>query len=365
MQRTCVLWSTLVFVACGDSPSTSWRVYRVEHESLGEVAQKVGVGVAALKSINSMKSDQVRDGQGLLVPENTLTGELPVWVPTTPAPEWTACADVEVFTSVDGCAGPACAKPMESEEEEERVVTLGDVSVHLPAWNRLVDDGWLVLTRVDLDGDGSREDVLSALQGVSNGLGVEWWSHVVLQNGKPVAHFSSADFGAHDLVQQARGCALMLVTTSWRRDQLRGDGLYFVAQLHRLERGALRGVEREVVRRYTVRFEAQRFRELDRPVAERELLTWFSDSGAFVWPEPFEPRACTADRIVSLDDDAVLHFESGLELDSTRYVLFDGQTKAGWLEDFRPEERRLGLASRRVLRCAAEDDETRVEVLER
>ncbi|MFZ5446368.1 MAG: LysM peptidoglycan-binding domain-containing protein [Myxococcota bacterium] len=340
----------MALTACEAPQPRAWRVFRVETQTLSEIARVTGVSVSRLAELNQLDGDLIRQGQGLLVPENEKTASLPPWRPLLPAPEWRECEDVRWSVAVERpadarcerrvCAGEACLCVRSSELAE------GEVQFGAATWSTAVfpgdaSAGALLHAQVDLDGDGQPESVVSTREAAGNGLGIEWWKHVVLSRGRPLASFSTADSGLA-YVAQARGCAFLATTTDWRVDQLRGDGLYFLAQLHVVEGDTLRAVGPEVGRRATHRFLAQRAASLEHsPV---QIVPWFTDVGAFVWPEVKGEARCRATTVLREEED---RFElaglgrwgprSGMDDAGNAYdALLDARTGARLLEDYRP-----------------------------
>lgn len=335
--------TALVCSACDVSPAPTWHVVRVEDRTLSELALVTGVSVARLQAINRLDGELVRGGTGLLVPDTERTRALPPYRPPLPAPDWKACTaleEVPVREVSSGtcvkkmCAGDACAC-LTSEEDPSMELTLGLASWTLqssPILGGSVET--LHHVKVDLDGDGARESVLSLREGVGNGLGIEWWRHFVLSQGRPVASFISIDTPAA-FVQQPKGCAFLAVREAWRDDQLRGEGSYWVGQLHVLQGSAMRAVGPEVYRRYTYRFASQRWATLSEDTARP--LPWFTDLGAFLWPEVPVKETCWSAPVVLEDDDG--RFELGARGSFDRgdfEAVLDRETGAVMLEDYRP-----------------------------
>ena len=295
-------------ISCDASTASGLRVYRVGNQTLSVIALKTGVSVARLRSLNNLRGDQLSEGAGLLVPESPKTLGLPKWKPPLPAPRWKPCAAVEWVTpepraptercSEVECAGEACVCRLNEGD------TAGELTVGQARWNADLFlarvKGNFRHARADLDADGAPESVVSVREGVGNGLGVEWWRHMVLRAGRPVASFVTIDYGA-SFVAQPQGCALLATSHEWRVDQLRGDGSYWVARLHVLEGDTLRAVGPEVVRRYTHRFAAQRWEGLEPDLAQP--LPWFTDVGAFVWPQLEAKATCREGTVVFEDDE--------------------------------------------------------------
>jgi hypothetical protein len=352
MPSSRLFLTAVVLLSCDASISPpKLRVYAVGGETLSHIALKTGVSVAKLRSMNHLESDFVRWGSGLLVPENEKTLGLPSWRPLLPAPEWKACPQVEWVKAEPTenercrCAKEACFC-LPGLDEDEAQLTFG-----LASWTSPVfptnDESAFRHAKVDLDGDGQPESVISVREGVSNGLGVEWWRHLVVHEARPIASFVTIDYGA-SFVAQPRGCALLATSHDWRPDQLRGKGSYWIARLHVLKDGAMRAVGPEVARRYTHRFAAQRWDGLDRELAEP--LPWFTDVGAFSWPEPESRRACREASVVFEDDEARFDLgqlgtfeprdfwrEGELPAGVFKYDrLLDAATGAPLLEDYRP-----------------------------
>lgn len=375
-----VLLTTLVLLSCDAATPAVWHVYRVGDETLSHIARKTGVSVTRLEALNQLEGRQLHWGQGLLVPHNDKTAALPRWRPAQPGPELRECTELEwvpvVAQPADAhcldrvCAGEVCVCRTTAGEPEVEV-QFGAASWGAAVFPSLEPAvGSLQHVKVDLDGDGQRESVVSVREGVSNGVAIEWWKHVVVSRGRPVVSFSTADSG-HAFVSRPRGCALLAVTTDWRTDQLRGDGLYFVAQQHVLEGDALRAVGPELARRYTHRFAAQRWESLE--TAPVHVVPWFSDVGAFVWPAaPTEPR-CRTSTVLREEEDS---FElAGLGTWSPRAwhegdapptgeydTLLDAKTGARLLDDYRPFGE-ASWAGRQVTVCeGVVDGEPRVSL---
>jgi hypothetical protein len=111
-----------------------------------------------------------------------------------------------------------------------------------------------------------------------------------------------------------------------------------------------------VARRYTHRFAAQRWEGLEGELAQR--LSWFTDVGAFIWPEPEQRLTCRTGSVVFEGEDSrfdlgvlgvfqprELWREEALPSGTLEYdELLDGVTGARLLEEYRPfgEARRSG-----------------------
>ena len=344
--------TALVLLSCDATTSPpELRVYTVGDETLSHISLNTGVSVARLRSLNHFESDLVRWGSGLLVPENEKTLALPVWRPLIPAPEWKACPQVEWVKPEPAsnercrCAKEACFC-LPSGDEDEAQLTFGAAS-----WKSEVfptnDANAFRHAKVDLDGDGQPESVISVREGVSNGLGVEWWRHLVVRGSMAIASFVTIDYGA-SFVAQPQGCALLATSHEWRTDQLRGEGSYWIARLHVLKDGAMRAVGPEVARRYTHRFAEQRWEGLDQEIAQP--LPWFTDVGAFSWPELEDRRICRAGSVVFEDDESRFDLgplgtfeprdfwrEEELPAGTFKYDrLLDAATGAPLLDSYRP-----------------------------
>jgi LysM repeat protein len=350
------LTTLLLLISCDVSPAREGfrpplRVYPVGAETLSHVALKTGVSVAKLRSLNHLESDVINGGTGLLVPESEKTLGLPAWKPLLPAPEWKPCAQVEwvaVTPSGDGrcqCAGEACVCVPSAEDADQAELSFGQATWKSDAWPA---NAWFVFrhARVDLDGDGRPESVVSVREGVGNGLGVEWWKHMVVHEGVPVGSFVTIDHG-ESFVAQPQGCALLATSHEWRTDQLRGEGSYWLARLHVLRAGVMRAVGPEVARRYTYRFASQRGAGLETEPAHP--LPWFTDVGAFTWPEPESRFTCQETSVVFEDDEARfdlgplglfeprdLYREEPLALGTHQYdQLLDAATGAPLIDSYR------------------------------
>lgn len=344
-----VLLAALTFFGCEVSTASPWHVVRVGNESLGEIAVRTHVSVERLQAMNGLKDDVVRWETGLLVPENEVTRALPVWEPPMPAPGWETCDAVEWVPAVDApqpdrcahrtCAGEVCLC-QSTEDEPSGEFRFGVATWKTELWPM---NPTLRHARVDLDGDGKPESVVSVRFAVGNGLGLESWNHTVISKGRPVATFSSVDYGL-SYVRQAKGCALMAVRVEDQRDQLRGWGLYWVARLHVLQGEAMRAVGPDVARRYTFRFADQRWASLE---GVTQPVPWFSDRGAFVARASTAPTTCRSANVMLEDDDGKfdlgalgVYQRRGWHEEGAPPVLeydevLDGVTGAPMLEDYR------------------------------
>jgi LysM repeat protein len=348
-----VIWATLALLSgCQgalEPPASNWRVYRVgEGESLGLVARRTGVRVGALMSINGLRSDVIRAGAGLLVTENPKTSGLPVWRRPIAPPAWKECRDVQFFPRVGDCVGNACISLSAPDLDEPFLELKLGATTWRTAYPFAFGADGLHHARVDLDGDGRQESLLSVRESVGNGLGFETWRHLLVSDQRgPIAEFSTTDYG-FSFVEQERGCALLAVTADWRTTQLRGEGLYFTGQLHVLGPSGLVAVGPEVARRLTVRFLEQRFRTLDAEVQQRHPLDWFTSTGAFVWTDAEAVgERCTQARPVREERSTVfvLEGEGSFELRGWQDpeepprrmydALRDARTGARRLEDLR------------------------------
>ncbi|MBL8916352.1 MAG: hypothetical protein JNM17_36970 [Archangium sp.] len=63
---------SIALSACegGTNATEEWQVFRIDGHTLGHVALETGVSVGGLESVNDLRGDFIRDGAGLLVPEN-------------------------------------------------------------------------------------------------------------------------------------------------------------------------------------------------------------------------------------------------------------------------------------------------------
>ncbi len=343
MRVRCVL-SALVLVGSAASATPPLRVFRVEvGHSLGVVAKRTGVSKEALAELNGLKSETLTWHSGLLVPDGPLTAQLPWYRPPVAAPAWRACGAVERAPTVKRngclCAAEACMCPTSDDEAE---VVVGKARWKSLMWlGRIGDLDAFALARVDLDGDGVRETVVSSREGVGNGIAIELWRHIVVSRGQPIASFVSID-GAASFVEQPTGCALLAVRTMDRTDQLRGGGLYWVGQLHVLRESALAAVGPEVFRRYTFRFASQRWATVEQ--AQRDLVSWFQRD-AILWPEPLTHPECWSAKVLREDEGTFVleghgpvgrrGWNDGVQSDGYD-VLLDAATGAQRLEDYLP-----------------------------
>ncbi|MFT3712803.1 MAG: LysM peptidoglycan-binding domain-containing protein [Archangium sp.] len=349
MRSRRLLWATVVLLSACDGalepPATQWRVYRVdEGDSLGHIALQTGIGPTLLQSMNGLSGDLIHSGDGLLVPRTPKTEALPVWRRPAAPPEWKACRDVEFFPRVGDCVGNACATLSDEEIDEPFLeLKLGETTWRTEYPFAFGVDG-LHHARVDLDGDGKRESVVSVREGVGNGLALETWRHLVVSDTLgPLASFTTNDYG-FSFVEQERGCAFLAVTADWRTTQLRGEGLYFMGQLHVVSKGRLVAVGPEVARRLTNRFDTERFATLEEEVQRRHPIDWFTSTGAFVWTDApdvgvrcTEPQAFTVERelVFTLEHDGAFDLRGWQDPDEPPKKMYDA------LIDERTSARRL------------------------
>lgn len=274
------LWATAAFA------ETPRHVYRVKRgQGVGEVAQRTGVSVKELQALNG--SGELREGTGLLVPENAKTQALPLYQPPLPAPAWKVCPNVTWTSSrvvskepcpQKRCAGEVCATwACDADDVELR---LGKESWRAGFFISL-ESSLLHVAKVDLDGDGAPETVVFYRELFGNGIALEQWQITLFSKGKRLATLSSIDSG-DAFIAQEKGCALLVVNTEDREDQLKGLGLYFVAHAHAFDGAGMKPVGPRVYRRYTERFAGQRWESLGRELHPQ--VPWFTDADAFVWP---------------------------------------------------------------------------------
>lgn len=146
------------------------------------------------------------------------------------------------------------------------------------------------IAAVDLDGDGSRERVVSVWNSQGNGLGVNQWSVHVFDAGwnlkatlEDVEDWNTSSIVAAPAGR--RGCDLAVTTFRDGWEARRGNGLYFTATFHRYADGALSpAADRQMLsRRYTLRFERQRAADMRRSenFDRSNVPAWMSDRSAF------------------------------------------------------------------------------------
>jgi hypothetical protein len=150
----------------------------------------------------------------------------------------------------------------------------------------------------DLNGDGTDDLIIGALNSVSNGMAVGFWN-VCVVNGANVAAKPSCvsveDYGLMGFLTQSprqRMCRLLQTNWRWGSEPGRGDGLYLVGRwLEYDEAGFVSDHTHPIVaRRYLHSFE----RERDRVLFGSEPLLWFAHgtTRAISCPDPL----CERDR---------------------------------------------------------------------
>jgi len=150
----------------------------------------------------------------------------------------------------------------------------------------------------DLKGDGKEELIVAALDAVSNGMAVEYWT-VWAVNGTAVSKpVSIMDYGRMGFLTQNKaepGCKLLVTRWMEGYEPKRKDGLYLVGQWFDIgnfeDGGSLMSADRPVIyRRYLYSFESQR-EEAKKP------LLWFHNLATkrVIGPYPKVNQDCDSD----------------------------------------------------------------------
>ena len=135
----------------------------------------------------------------------------------------------------------------------------------------------------DLDGDQKRELIIANRDATSAGLGVSVWSITIFPDTgfrslPPPLTFSVKEFGTHGTFVSSGG-RLNILTTDWVSGKdpkgRRGEGLYFVGQWWRYQRGELLPLPKPIVaRRYLLSFARERFATSK---SDRTPYQWLTD----------------------------------------------------------------------------------------
>jgi hypothetical protein len=121
----------------------------------------------------------------------------------------------------------------------------------------------------DLDGDGQREVVIAALDGVSNGMGVPYWTVYVLTPSAGSWHVDSIEVheystpGSWVISPHSDRCTLLVTRWANGEEPGRGGGLYLYASWWDVRSGRLsrREAHPMVRRRYLLSFQNERWRD--------------------------------------------------------------------------------------------------------
>jgi hypothetical protein len=137
----------------------------------------------------------------------------------------------------------------------------------------------------DLTGSGREDIVVATMNGVSNGMGVEYWEVRAIVEGKLSNPVNVEDYGVMGYLTKAKSDKrCMLLVTSWNNgwEPKRGYGLYLSGQWFAYSNSTgefYRVLDRPAVhRRYLYGFERLRLSELAKE--DRVPLLWFHDKDA-------------------------------------------------------------------------------------
>jgi len=146
------------------------------------------------------------------------------------------------------------------------------------------------IRQLDLDADGRHEIIVAALLGMSNGMGVSYWSLIIVDGRTgQAAELDVQEYGEGILRREAGGQYTVL-KTSWEWLDHRHD--YFVARPYAYKGGELvaqkaRGMW---IRRYLFSFERERGRGCrDAAVAHRCPGEWLRKAKAVTWIDAQKP----------------------------------------------------------------------------
>jgi hypothetical protein len=239
-------FSAAAMLSSGPAPAE--LAYYAHPSSLSAVAARFHLarfhlGVAEIAALNGIKDPNRFHREGLVLPDTSSTRQLPRYVPWTPAPPratcpttaWTlrpaqrrGCVEAYCGTGPDGETGCLC-KDERSGLKLEIAPPGGapakipiDLSVFNPFGSSMVD-----IASVDLDGDGKKEILASWLTAVSNGLGQEFRTLVVLKDRREVLRYDSGEHTAGSAAVRVGGqCHLASSHYEEATHPLRGPALY-------------------------------------------------------------------------------------------------------------------------------------------
>src|SRR5215813_1350987 len=139
--------------------------------------------------------------------------------------------------------------------------------------------------RGDLDGDGKAELIIANRDGVSNGIGFDYWTISIMPDplkygfSRPL-EFSVEEYGSEGIFVKPSGDNHRnILATEWQlnaiREKNRGDGMYFVGRWFRYKSGSLEPIPGKpiLVRRYLFGFEKERLKTFD---DTQKPMTWLS-----------------------------------------------------------------------------------------
>lgn len=117
----------------------------------------------------------------------------------------------------------------------------------------------------DMDSDEKKELVIASLEGVSNGMAVNYWSLYIIDDkidSQSFLEFGVEDYGNGSISWDDKARRCLVLHSSWEEldDLKRGPGLYLVGRWFKYNSGALNPVEdrRILARRYLFSFAKER-----------------------------------------------------------------------------------------------------------
>ena len=142
-------------------------------------------------------------------------------------------------------------------------------SPSMPMW------ALFTLESIDLDGDNSKELIVTVLGTVSNGIAISYENLFVLRDRKLIGPFALESYGSLSglyRVPDMKGCVILSSKWVWDSEPGRGGGMYVEGEWYILKNDVFEKVKTlpKVKRRYLYRFEAERGSN-DQP------LLWFKD----------------------------------------------------------------------------------------
>lgn len=179
-----------------------------------------------------------------------MIGALLLAANTACAYEWCAKAKPDIT---------ACKCAHTDDDRATVRVRRGDRVIHESDHDTVIaSDPGIGIVRLDLDGDGKREIIVSTSLGMSNGMGIEYWTLIILDGRTDRAvQLDVEEYGDGTFRREPDGRYTVLAT-AW--EEIDGKHLYFVARPYAYHEGKLtpqkwRGMW---VRRYLFSFEHER-----------------------------------------------------------------------------------------------------------
>ncbi len=134
----------------------------------------------------------------------------------------------------------------------------------------------------DLTGSGQRDIVVATMNGMSNGMGVQYWELRAVVDGVMSKPMIVEDYGIMGFLTRSKSqnkCALLSTRWLWGKEPARGSGLYLTGMwftYSKNDRAWTPAIDRPAVyRRYLNNFEKLRIEQLN---SEHPIpLLWFSD----------------------------------------------------------------------------------------